>query len=153
MKLLNLGAGNRVLSGNEGDIVINHDIIAHRPEINSVWDLNKTPWIWSENEFDQIEFVAVIEHLRLNAIESLNECHRILKPSGILIVKYPLYSSPTFHDDPTHVNALSEFSLDYVIPGTRYGDDYSFYTPYKWRLLARGVIKNRNVKAKMQPIK
>lgn len=150
MRVLNLGAGNRILSG---DGVINHDVIAHRPEINCVWDLNILPWPWRDNEFDEIEFISVVEHLKINPIEALNECWRILKRGGVLTVKYPLFSSPTFHDDPTHVHALSEKSFDYVIPGMRYEAEYPFYSPYKWELIERGVIKARNVKAKMRPIK
>lgn len=148
MVLLNLGAGNRVISG-----AINHDVVKHRPEINAVWDLDKTPWPWMDDEFDKIEFISVIEHLKLSPLESLNECWRILKKGGILTIKYPLYTADTVHDDPTHRWFLSEVSLDYVIPGTRYGEDYSFYSPYKWTLLGRGVIKQRNLKAKLSPIK
>lgn len=148
MRGLNLGCGNRVIEG-----FVNHDISKHRPEIDVIWDLNITPWPFKDDEFDAVEFVAVIEHLRISPIEALDECHRILKKDGVLTIKYPLYSSPTFHDDPTHIHAMSEHSLDYVIAGTRYGTDYAFYSKGKWRLLERGVIKNRNVKAKMTPIK
>lgn len=150
MYILNLGAGNRIL---EGDKVINHDVTKHREEINSVWDLNITPWPYQDNSFDRIEFISVIEHLKITPIEALNECWRILKSGGELSIKYPLYTAETIHDDPTHRWFLSKLSLDYVIPGTRYGEDYSFYTPCKWKLLERGVIKERNVKAKLSPIK
>lgn len=154
MKLLNLGAGNRIMSpSGQFTSVVNHDISKHREEINSVWDLNRIPWIWEENEFDYIEFISVIEHLKINPLESLNECWRILKKGGVLVIKYPLWNSPTFHDDPTHRWGMSEKSLDYVDPATEYGRDYNFYTPYKWTILERGQIKDRNVKAKMTPIK
>lgn len=152
-KLLNIGAGNRILVGNEGDIVINHDIVAHREEINCVWDLNVTPWPWKNDEFDKIEFVAVVEHLAINPLESFNQCWRILKKGGILRVKYPLFSSPNFHDDMTHRWGMSEKSLDYLDPSTQYGKDYSFYTTMKWKILSRGVVKERNVVAELTPIK
>lgn len=153
MRILNLGAGNRVLVGSKDDTVINHDITAHRPEINCVWDLNVLAWPFEDNEFDKIEIISVVEHLRPNLIEVMNELWRILKKSGILVIKYPLYTAETVHDDPTHRWFLSAVSLDYVIPGTRYGEDYSFYSPYKWQLLARGVVKQRNLKAELTPIK
>ena len=153
MRILNIGAGNRILTGKAGETVINHDIIAHRSEINCVWDLNVTPWIWRDNEFDAIDFISTIEHLEINPIQAMNECWRILKKGGILTIKYPLHSSPSFYDDPTHRHALSEKSLDYLIPGTRYGEDYSFYSPLKWQRLSGGVIKERNYKAQLTPIK
>lgn len=153
MKLLNLGAGNRLLIAKAGETVVNHDIVKHRKEINAVWNLNVTPWIWDADEFDAIEFVAVVEHLTINPIQALNECHRILKKGGILTIKYPLVTSDTIWDDPTHTRFMTEKSLDYLIPGTRYGDDYSFYSPFKWQRISGGVIKNRNYKAQLTPIK
>ena len=154
MKLLNIGAGNRILNPS-GEIteVVNHDITKHRDEINCVHDLNQTPWPWADNEFDRIEFISTIEHLLINPIQALDECWRILKKDGELVIKYPLVTSETIFDDPTHTRFLTEKSLDYVIPGTRYGDDYSFYTKRKWTLISRGVIKGRNCKAKLTPIK
>jgi hypothetical protein len=151
MKLLNLGAGNRI---SEEAGAVNHDVTKHREEINAVWDLNKTPWsLWETDGFDEIEFISTIEHLLINPIQALNECHRILKKRGVLTIKYPLVTSETIWDDPTHTRFLTERSLDYVIPGTRYGDSYSFYTNLKWERLDGGVIKARNYKARMTPIK
>ena len=153
MKLLNLGAGNRLLTGAEGDTVINHDIVKHRKEINCVWDLNVTPWIWEADYFDAIEFISTIEHLLINPIQALDQCWRILKKGGILTIKYPLVTSDTIWDDPTHTRFMTEKSLDYVIPGTRYGEDYSFYSLCKWERLDGGIIKGRNYKARLSPIK
>jgi predicted SAM-dependent methyltransferase len=150
MMLLNLGAGIKIW---EGENVVNHDIVQHSPAINAVWDLNETPWPWETNQFVEIHFYAVIEHLKLTPIESLNECHRILKPGGELRIRYPLFSSPNYHDDPTHRWPMSEKSLDYVDPRTVYGSEYHYYTPLKWHILERGIVKDRNVVARLTPLK
>ena len=145
---LNLGAGNRIV----GDAT-NHDITKHRPEIDITHDLNITPWPWDDCSFDQIEFISVAEHLKLTLIESLNECWRILKPDGILIIKYPIHTAAIIHDDPTHRWFWSDKVLDFVDPSTKYGTTTGFYTPCKWEILERGTIKDRNIKAMMRPIK
>lgn len=145
---LNLGCGNALIKN-----AINHDIIRHRPEIDCVHDLNDTPWPFEDNQFYEVVFYSVIEHLIITPIESLNECHRILRRDGILLLKYPLKTSDTINDDPTHRWFLSIRSLDYVDPTTQYGQEYGFYTPYKWRINAKFVTKNRTLKARLTPIK
>ena len=133
--------------------VINHDLSKHREEINCVWDLNVTPWPWADNEFDRIEFISTIEHLLINPIQALNECHRILKAGGILTLKYPIVTSETIWDDPTHTRFMTERSIEYVCPDMPYGQTYGFYTNLKWKVIEGGVIKNRNYKCNMTPIK
>jgi SAM-dependent methyltransferase len=149
-RILNLGCGNRIVPGQN---VVNHDLTAHRPEINFCCDLNKTPWPWTYHSFDTIQMISVAEHLELTLIETLNECHRIIKPGGTLIIKYPLWNGPNTHKDPTHRWFWDLGVLDYVDPSTRDGQVYSYYTPLKWTIKSRGVIKNRNVKAELVPIK
>ena len=173
-KILNLGAGNRIIDGAD-----NHDIVKHRPEINLVFDLDtifrtdeKYPfWLFQclyqkkldfvdnvNGYYDEIQFISVIEHLSITPIQALNECWHLLKPSGKLIIKYPHYTSATAYHDPTHKHWLTENSLDYVDPDTQFGKDYNYYTQYKWKILTppenRLIIKggNRtNVKMELVP--
>jgi SAM-dependent methyltransferase len=131
----------------------NHDLTKHRPEIDVTHDLNILPWPWPDNSFDEIQLVSVAEHLRLTLIETLNECWRILTPGGKLILKFPLWSTPTAHDDPTHRWWWSERVIEVFDLSTKYGQDHPYYTPLKWKILDSGVIKGRNVKAIMRPVK
>lgn len=147
-KVLNLGAGNRIIEG-----AVNHDLTAHRDEIGETHDLNLLPWPWNDGAFEEIQLVSVAEHLKLTLIETLNECWRILAPGGRLIIKYPVYTSPTSYDDPTHRWHWSENVLDFVDISTRHGKDNHYYTPYKWRILKKGLVHGRNVKAVMEPVK
>lgn len=128
--ILNLGAGNRII----GDAV-NHDLIKHRPEIAVAHDLNILPWPWPDNSFDQIVARAVLEHLRINLVQSLDECWRILRPGGQIFLKLPYWQSDISHQDPTHYWFFSLRSLDQFDPDTPRGRDYDFYTPRKWKLL------------------
>lgn len=146
MSILNLGTGSRLVPG-----AVNHDLTKHSPDIHIAWDLNITPWPWKDNEFDQVQLISVAEHLKLTLIETLNECHRITK--GVLIIKFPLWNGPNTHKDPTHRWFWDLGVLDYVDQTTKAGQIYYYYTPLKWKIKARGVIKNRNVKAELIPVK
>lgn len=129
---LNLGAGNRLSTGPG---VINHDVTLHRPEISVAHDLNDIPWPWVDDEFDCIVAWSVLEHLRINLVESLNECWRILRPDGTIQIKLPLWNVETSYNDPTHYWQFGMEALDQFDPDTKRGKEYDFYTPFKWKLL------------------
>ena len=130
MDILNLGAGNKII-GN----AVNHDQIKHRPEIAVVWDLNILPWPWPDNSFDLIVVRSVLEHLKLNLVESLDECWRILRPKGQIFLKLPHWKSDVAYWDPTHRWQFSVRSLDQFDPDTKRGQEYGFYTEQKWKFL------------------
>ena len=144
---LNLGCGLDIREG-----WINHDIIKHHKHVNKVWDLNNTPWPWGKNTIDVIDAISVFEHLELTLIQTLNECHRILKPNSYLHIKYPLYKSCFIHEDPTHRWFWGEHVTDFVDPTTKYGKGAPYYTVLKWKILDRKTSE-RNCWVRMAPIK
>ena len=145
MNTLNLGAGTRIIEG-----AVNHDIIAH-PGVDVVHDLDDLPWPWADNSFDRIDARSVFEHLELTLLETLDECWRILRPDGALVLVYPVHTSHTSWDDPTHRWHWTPESLDYADPETRYGEQVTTYRRHDWEIVSRGVIKGRNVKAVLKP--
>jgi len=145
MSELCLGAGDRIKEG-----AVNHDCVPH-PGIDVVHDLDVLPWPWPDNTFDQIGSRSVFEHLKLTLIETLDECWRIIKPDGILIVVYPVYTSETSFHDPTHRWHWALGSLDYVDPETRHGKEITSYRKHAWQIVNKGIIKGRNVKALLKP--
>jgi SAM-dependent methyltransferase len=136
MARLNLGAGNRPEPG-----AVNHDRIRHRPEIDVVHDLDVLPWPWPDNSFDAITARSVLEHLRLNLVESVDECWRILQPGGCLHVKVPLWTHENSYADPTHHWHYTLHSFDVFDPSTKLGTELDFYTSRKWDIV-RGPITN-----------
>lgn len=128
--ILNLGAGNKLVAG-----AVQHDLTKHRPEIDVVWDLNVLPWPWEDNSFDLVVARAVFEHLRINLVETVNECWRILRPGGVLYVKLPYWCSDNSYRDPTHYWRFSLGTCDLFDPETKYGHDYAFYTERKWKII------------------
>ena len=97
MTTLQLGAGRRPLDG-----AVNHDLWQHAPWIDVAHDLDCTPWPWDDASFDKIVALDVMEHLRLDVQVWLDECWRVLKPGGMLVLRLPQYSNPVSYRDPTH---------------------------------------------------
>ena len=130
MDKLNLGCGNVIVPN-----AVNHDVVKHRPEVNVAWDLNKLPWPWKDCSFDLIMAKAVFEHLRLNLVESANECWRILRPGGLLYLKVPFWQHEKSYDDPTHYWRYTLKSCNVFDPETWEGRTYGFYTARKWKIV------------------
>lgn len=148
---LNLGCGKDIRNP---EIWINHDISHHDNAIMAVHDLNITPWRWPNNSFTEIAALSVFEHLKLTLIESLNECWRIIKPEGVLVLKYPLFTSLRIHDDPTHIWFWSDKVLEFVDPAYDYGKRYDYYTEFKWKIKDKHTgPKKRNCWATLKPRK
>lgn len=128
--VLNIGAGNKIMAG-----AINHDLVRHRPEIDVAHDLNVLPWPWPDETFDKVIARAVLEHLDIDLVTSLNECWRLLKPGGIVYLKLPYWDSDIAHQDPTHRWFFSMKSFDQFDPDRRRGREYGFYTDRHWRIV------------------
>jgi len=134
---LNLGCGAFPIADG-----INHDIVAHSDYVDTVWNLDKMPWPWENEEFEGIIAKAVLEHLHWTLLESINECWRILKPGGHLYVKVPCWDSYVSHQDPTHRWFYAPRVFEYFDPEMPLGKKYHWYTPLKWRLVKPGGLNS-----------
>ena len=134
---LNLGAGNQIIVPAAGDRVVNHDLRKHRAEISCAWDLNILPWPWADESFDRIVAQAILEHLHITLIQSMDECWRLLRTGGTLDIRIPWWKHDNAYRDPTHYWRFSLSTLDIFDPDTDYGRDYRFYTDRKWRFLRK----------------
>src|SRR5438552_1725856 len=83
MKYLNLGCGSRFHPAWE-----NVDFVAADSSVRVLDLRERTPY--PENAFDVVYHSHVLEHFpRSRALEFLRECHRVLKPGGVLRVAVP----------------------------------------------------------------
>lgn len=130
MDVLNIGAGNRIIAG-----AVNLDREKHRPEIDIAHDLNHLPWPLADESFDKIVARAVLEHLRITLIESVDECWRLLRPGGILFMKLPYWKHENAWLDPTHYWKFALATPTIFDPETDYGKRYTFYTSRKWKII------------------
>ena len=116
MKKLNLGcAFNRI----DGFINIDKSKDSYADKII---DLDKPRCLKSfkDNSIKEIVAVHILEHIN-NIIPLMNECYRVLKKGGIMIIGVP--QGIGTWADPTHVRAFSNISF-------RYYCDYPFSKIY-----------------------
>lgn len=99
------------------------DIIVH--------DLNKTPYPFEDNTFDEVYASHIIEHLN-DFHKTIIELHRICKPHAKIIIKAPFFASTKYFGDPSHKIPFSYRTFDNytIIEGK-----LPFYD--KWRLKRR----------------
>jgi SAM-dependent methyltransferase len=93
-----------------------------------VHDLNKFPYPFPDNTFDQVHLDNVLEHLDdVSAV--MAEVHRISKPGGHIIVIVPSCYSKWSTWDPTHKHHFNVGFLDYFCEGTRMNLQYRYSSP------------------------
>jgi len=120
-----LGCGNHPLPG-----YVHHDRWKHSPFVDVVWDLEKLPWPWASDSVDEVLALDVMEHLRLEVQEWLDEAWRILKVGGILEFRLPAWDNPYSYRDPTHRRIFHQESFLYWCPdapGTVWKDFGRYY--------------------------
>jgi predicted SAM-dependent methyltransferase len=92
---LNLGCGRKPLDG-----AVNLDVSAH-VGADVVHDLNRTPWPFASDTFDEIHAYDVLEHVD-DVVAALEEIHRIARRGGVLHATVPHFSSANAFTDVTH---------------------------------------------------
>lgn len=103
---LNIGCGGKYKEG-----WINLD---NNPKCNPdiLHDLNKFPYPFLDNHFDEILASHILEHVD-NILDVLDELYRISKPNAKIIIRVPHWSDHSSYSDFTHVRSFSSESFDY----------------------------------------
>jgi len=123
MTTLQLGCGTRPIDG-----ATNHDLYKHHDYVDVAWDLDIIHWPWKEEQFDRVIALDVMEHLRQDVRQWLDECWRILKPGGELVLRLPAWNNPVSWRDPTHRRVYHEETFFYWDQRHALHRDYgSFY--------------------------
>src|SRR5262245_29516061 len=120
--LLGCGSDRRrrlVVDGREGwsrlvALDYNRD---HRPDV--VADLDKTPWPFADEAFDEIHAYEVLEHLGQQGdarsfFAHFGEVYRMLKPGGYLAATCPSWQSSWAWGDPSHRRVITGGSLVFL---------------------------------------
>jgi len=92
---LHLGCGVNIKEG-----YINHDICKDKG-VDVTFDLNKFPYPFKDNQFDEIFSEHVLEHLD-SVDKVLTEWYRISKNNGTIKIRVPHHASGNAFADPTH---------------------------------------------------
>jgi SAM-dependent methyltransferase len=123
MKKLNLGCGTNIRKG-----YVNLDCVK-APGIDKVYDIEKFPWPFKNNEFDEILCSHILEHVS-DLSRTMKEINRISKPGARVKIRAPHFSCGVSYRDPTHKRLFSYFTFDYFT-------DECPYAPVKFRIVSR----------------
>ena len=129
--ILDVGCGRNKYPGAIG-IDRNRDTAA-----DVICDLDRVPYPFASDRFDQIRVIHVIEHVA-DVIATMEELHRLSRPGGRIVVETPHYTDFSSFCDPTHRWHLNSFSFRYF--GDRNGG-FGYYS--------RARLRERRVQVKL----
>ena len=101
MKILDLG-GLRKQKESEDIVTVN---IGGLGDVE--YDLNKFPYPFKDNMFDEVRIYHTLEHLE-RPIKVMEEVWRILKPEGIVKIKVPYWKLFSTFSNPFHLHEFKE---------------------------------------------
>lgn len=108
---------------------------------------------YPDSSVDYILMMHVLEHIQ-NIVHLLNECHRILKPDGILELEVPNAASlagiENAFGDIFHVRFFSPTAL-WMLTGSRDVEDYRLTELKKWLIIE--LNHNKDIHLKLKPRK
>ena len=130
---LNLGCGQKYLPG-----YVNCDVLPH-VRADRYFDLNRFPYPFADGCADEIWMDNVLEHLD-DVVVVMSELHRLLRPGGRLRLLVPYAKSDWAYQDPTHKHFFTEQSMNYFCDGW----DYSYYVPFRFRLIEARLYADRD---------
>jgi SAM-dependent methyltransferase len=122
------------------------------PGVDYVHDLNRYPWPFTDNQFESVCAVHVVEHLYTKLLPFMDECWRILKPGGSLYLETPLAGADVDLEwaDPTHERCyrLHSFANYFTLEGVeRFG-----YTDRAWNFFVLAEVE-KFIKVHAYPLK
>lgn len=136
---LNLGCGRRY-----DPTAINVDVTPDtKPDI--VHNLDQRPWPFSDNRFDNVQMIDVLEHLD-NTIATLEEIHRVCRPGALVHIVVPHFSSNGAFTDPTHKRFFALGTFEYLTswhPNNFYSR--ARFAPQKSQIIFRQTYLNKLV--------
>lgn len=123
MRKLHLGCGREIWEG-----WVNLDL-APLKGVDVVWNIEKTPWPFQDNEFDLVYAKDILEHVEY--VSAMREIHRILKPGGRLQASVPHFTSRDNWIDPTHRHSFSIRTFEFFVQDSRFERDYYWDFAFK----------------------
>ena len=100
-----------------------------RSRADVICDLDRFPYPFRDNSFAALRAVHVIEHVS-DVIRAMEEFHRVVAPSGRVLIVTPHYTDFSSFCDPTHRWHLNSFSFRYF--GPDHGG-YDYYSRARFR--------------------
>lgn len=137
MRVLDAGCGRAKVAGAIG-IDIHPESAA---DIRA--DLDRTPWPLADSTFDRVRLEHCLEHLR-DPIRVLEECHRVARPGGEILIEIPYVSHFQSWRDPTHRFHPTWETFDYFDAGSPFCQ-LGGYTTRRFRLREKRLVFGKSV--------
>ena len=100
--------------------------LVNLPGVDIIYDLNKMPWPFGDNEFDWVIMNDILEHLD-DPPEIIKEVYRILKKEGKLCIRVLYWNHKYNYSDPQHKHVFTEVYFEFFCGMRRpYYMDYRF---------------------------
>lgn len=136
MNTLDLGCGSTPQNPFGAEKIYGVDLVRNRKLNIKKADLAIEPIPFRSSYFDYVTAYDFIEHiprlLYINGerkqpfIDLMNEIWRVLKPGGILKAHTPAFPKGEAFQDPTHVNFITEETLNYFLEPSSLIRSYGF---------------------------
>ncbi|MBN2421575.1 methyltransferase domain-containing protein [Candidatus Woesearchaeota archaeon] len=107
IKKLNLGCGRDIRRGYVNSDILNID------GVDVVHDINKFPYPFKDNTFDEIRCWAVLCYAK-NIVKVMDELHRISKNRAILNIHEPHYNNIGRYNEPYMRRVFGRCSFDWL---------------------------------------
>lgn len=131
MKKLNLGCGKDIKKD-----YVNLDSV-NLPGVNVIHNLDKYPWPFKDNTFDEIYASHSLEHLD-SIIKPVEEIWRISKNNAKIKIKVPIFPS-IWAMVTTHKQFFTYMAFDCFTEK----DDVNYYSKARFKILKRKIIFNK----------
>lgn len=135
IKKLNIGSGRDRKEG-----YVNLDIIKLK-EVDVVWDLDRYPYPYKDNTFEEVYADNIMEHLS-SIIKPMEEIYRICKNGAIVNIIVPYTPSVWAFVDPTHKQFYTYFTMNYFMEK----DMLNYYSKARFQILKRNIVFNKFIK-------
>lgn len=122
------------------------------PGVDIVQDLELFPWPIPDNCGTLIMCAHVVEHInpsKLGFINFMDECWRILKVGGQMMISTPYAGSRGYFSDPTHVNPCTIETWGYFDP-LHPLKVYNIYEPKPWKIVQSHYRMDGNMEILLQ---
>jgi SAM-dependent methyltransferase len=126
-KKLNMGCGTDIKSD-----YINLDMVPLKG-VNVVHDLNKFPYPFEDDTFEEICCINVLEHLP-NTVKVMEELYRIGANGCKVYIRVPFWNSYFTYADPTHEKGFHKMQFEFFdITKEAYKNRY-YYTKARFKI-------------------
>lgn len=145
---IDLGCGINKQKGFVGLDMFDH------PDVDIVHDLQVFPWPVPDNCCFQVLMSHIFEHIEPKyRFQVIDECWRIVRYDGQLLISCPYANSPGAHAHPAHYMCPNEYAFQFFDPQYPLYHACSYKKPLPWEIVRCSFNMAGNIEVIMEPRK